>query len=213
MTNDDSPPRRFRFSIASVLLASALLVISISHLNTSRELQRTRDSLRNAQSELGILTVDDPSLVHALSLPSANRSQWRWRIQLPKRKTFRLRYLVGAIPPTGLPDDSSGAGRSTSILTDGTIQMSDPFILDAALSKDEFGEWKFRFATHARTMMPKIENPPDWLEENPRPSITWVAGRSSTESRPGNEPFVLLRYRKSQTNPTDGILVWIELVR
>lgn len=213
MTDDNSPPRRFRFSIASVLLASALVVVSISHVHTSRELERTRDSLRTAQSELGILTVDDPSLLHAISLPSPNRSQWRWRIQLPEREKFRLRYWVGAIPPNGLPLDTSRAGSSTSILTDGKKQISGPFVLDTALSKNEFGDWKLRFATHARSIMPTIENPPNWLAENPRPSITWVSGRSSTESSPSNEPFVLLRYRNSRTSPTNGILVWIELDR
>ena len=124
-----------------------------------------------------------------------------------------LCYLVGPIPPTGLPDDASEACSSTSILTDGKGQISGPFILDAGLSKNEFGDWQLRFATHDRSTMPKIGNPPEWLEENPRPSITWVAGRSSTESGLDDEPFVLLRYRKSQTNPTDGILLWIELDR
>jgi len=197
--------------MASVLLASALLVVSISHVNTSRELERTTDSLKIAQSELGVLTVDDPSLVHAISLPSPNRSQWRWRIQLPKGKTFRLRYLVGKIPPTGLPEDTSAAGSSISILTDSKGQRSVPFILDGALSKTEFGDWKLRFATDERSIQPKIENPPDWLNENPRPSLTWVAGRGRTES--GREPVVLLRYRKSEANPSDGVLVWIELDR
>ena len=206
-----SPVRRFRFSMASVLLATAFLVVSISHVHTSRELKRTKDSLKIAESALGFLTVDDPSLVHAISLPSPNRSQWRWSIQLPSGKTFRLRYLVGKIPTNGLPEDTSGAGSSTSILTDSQGQRFGPFILDGALSKTEFGDWKLEFTTDASSIQPKIENPPDWLNENPRPSLTWVAGRGRTES--GREPVVLLRSRNSETNPADGILVWIELDR
>lgn len=210
MTDDSQRSPRFRFSLASFLLASALVCVSVSHLITSRQLARTRDALTVAHNELGILSIDDPDRVHALSLPAPNRSQWRWRIQLPDSQKFRLCYLVGSIPPTGLPDDRSSAGSSTSILTDRNGQISEPFILNAALAKDELGDWKLKFATHAVSILPKIENPPDWLDMKPRPSITWVAGRSSTEDGASKEPYVLLRYYKSKSNPTDGIVVWIE---
>ena len=77
---------------------------------------------------------------------------------MPSGKTFRLRYLVGEIPPNGLPEDTSGAGRSTSILTDSLGQRFDPFILDGALSKTELGDWKLEFTTDASSIQPKIES-------------------------------------------------------
>ena len=204
---------RLRFSIANLFLVLAFFVVFISHINTSLELARTRDSLRVAQAELGVLQIDDPRELAALSLPSPSRTQWRWRIQLPTTGTFRLRYVVGSIPQTGLPTDMSQVKESISIFYDERDrQLSDPFVLNAGLAKTEFGTWRIKFSTHESSINPEIKEPPDWLDLNPRPSFTYVAGRSATDQCPPSESLVLLRYYESKDDPTTGVLVWIEPV-
>lgn len=227
VTADQRTGPRIRFSLITLLVTTALVAISISHIRTSRRLAATQSALRIAQNELGLLTIEDAKDIHAIALPSPGGMQWRWRIQLPEGHTFRLRWAVGdSIPESGLPqlpEQPDSSQMDSSAFLDARGQpwpFGDPVIVNLSIAQNEFGEWKLNWSNPGRSTSHRIDAPPDWLSERGRGLSARITGRGETEHGPANAPFVLLRYRKTMKtptgastvdmNPTDGIIVWIE---
>lgn len=226
-TADQRTSPRIRFSLVSLLLTTAVIAVSISHIQTSRRLAVTQSALTTAQNELGVLTIEDVNDVHAIALPSPGGMQWRWRIQLPKGPTFRLRWAVSdAIPESGLPqlpdqlDGSNVDGFAFLDVRGKPLPSGEPFIVNLSIARDEFGDWKLTCSYPRRSTSHTIDAPPVWLTKRGRGVTAEIAGRGKTEYLAPSQPFILLRYRKPTTtptgrmtvdmNPTDGIIVWIE---
>ena len=72
-----------KFTVATLLLFTALVAGGISHVKTSRELSHVRSELTTLRNDLAVLDVNDESQIHAIALPTYGPMQWRWRIQLP----------------------------------------------------------------------------------------------------------------------------------
>jgi hypothetical protein len=208
-------------------VATALVAVSISHIQTSRKLAVTRSALTIAQNELGVLTIGESEDIHAIALPPPGGMHWRWRIQLPKGNTFRLRWDISdSVPKSGLPTlpekpDYSNIGSLAFFKGRGNSwPAEDPMILNLTVARDRFGEWKLTWSNPDRSSSHKIDAPPSWLTQREGGMSARITGRGETEHGAADEPFVLLRYRKTKTTstgastvdmkPTNGMIVWIE---
>ncbi len=220
IVTDTPTRRRVRFSLLTLLLLTALLVVGMSHYVTSRRLDATQAELRKANNDLGQLTVDDASQLHAISLPTFQHQQWRWRVQLPPGPRYRLRWLVDNVPQDGVPQ----APRANQVeLLDSyakPVVTGEPFILTLALTKDAAGKASLTCALPDRSSTIPFKDQPAWSDGDSGIGwSTWTAGMQGTESVDKTAPLMLLRYRRGkevpggwtvETNPTEGIAVWIE---
>ncbi len=135
------PPRprwRWQFSLFTLLLVAVVACVIAAYLGTARRLQeanatvgRQKTELKTLETqiakleaELGKLTIQDPSKVHILALPSKEDWHWQWRVYLPPGKKWKITEALGEKVPrqgfdmTGVPHSSSngalGKGEFTA---------------------------------------------------------------------------------------------------
>lgn len=210
-----------RFTIATTLLLTAIVAISISHLRTSTELARVKSDLRVLRNDLIILDADDDSMIHAIALPTYGQMQWRWKVQLPRDGGYRLRYAFDQIPESGFPATSNAVDSALLDSRAKPIQGGESFNLDIGVFKDAGGVWQFETDNGSRGIRMPIRNHPAWLDKNT--TFGWgshVFGTNQTVSSDDQPTLMLLRRRKSKSlpggastvdlEPTDGLLIWIE---
>lgn len=213
--------RKLRFTLATLLVFTAIIAGGLSHVRTSLELRRVKEELTTARNELAYLDTDDTDHIYAVSLPTYGSMQWRWRIQLPEGGKYRIRSSFAQIPESALPTTSSThdvfLNRYAQPLPGG-----QPFILSLAIFKDQNGDWMLTMQIPDSGYTRRIEDPPTWLDAGS--FVNWttnVAGSKSTASCSKDEPLVLLKYRKGKIvpggvtvdmQPTDGMLIWIERI-
>lgn len=213
---------RPRFSIATLLLVTAIIAIGLSHIRTSQELGRVQRELTTARNELAYLNTEDTDQIYAVSLPTFGPLQWRWRIQLPDTGRYGLRSSFAQIPESGLPAEVSNHNHVFLDRHAKPLAGGDPFILSLAIFQDQNGDWKLTTQSPERGETSPIKNPPAWLDAGS--SVNWttnVAGDRSTASCAKDEALVLVRHRKGKIlptgvtvdmQPTDGMAVWIERI-
>ncbi len=141
---------------------------------------------------------------------------------------FRLRWAVSdSIPESGLPklpNQPVSSQMDNAAFLDARGKpwpFGEPVIVNLSIAQNEFGEWKLNWSNPGRSTSHIIDAPPDWLNRRGRGVSARITGSGKTEHGSADEPFVLLRYRKTTTtatgaltvdmNPTDGIIVWLEV--
>ena len=108
---------RFQFSLASLLLFTTIVCLSVALWVTGIKYQRAQSELQRYRDELGHLTISDPNKVHAIGLKKSDSSNWYWHVHIPEGRKCYLRYVVGDIPNGDDPKTSGSleltAGEST----------------------------------------------------------------------------------------------------
>jgi hypothetical protein len=88
---------RPRISLLSAMLLMTLVAMAIVIVTLGFEVAPLRHEVRRYRSELGILTVDDPTRVHGVQFPAAEAG-WKWKLYFPPGGNYKLRYFSGMIP-------------------------------------------------------------------------------------------------------------------
>ena len=111
-----------------------ILVLAFSHLITSRRLSATRKELLEFRYQYGVLVVDDPSRPHVLRYANLE-NPWKWHINLPNGKNYKLMCGIGAVPQDEIPNAAvlqhvqetwvSGDGENKTIFVSLTETDSD----------------------------------------------------------------------------------------
>jgi hypothetical protein len=210
--------RRIRFSIIGLLVLTLILALAASNVVSYRRLREVEPALEKLRNEVGELTVSDPRLVHAITIPSFEDSTYRWRLHLPGGRNFTLHAAAGQIPEDGLPE---GGSANTLVSHTYAPRTGDTEILQTvAVNRNQQRRWQLTIDDgNSSSTAPLPENLKPWLER--ASGRTWnVAGREKTVSEPKGKPLHLFRLRKAKElpggavtvdmQPTDGILVWIE---
>ena len=107
----DSPatqasPRRLRYSLLTLLLATAIIALSVTVILLYREVGPLRQEVRKLRDEVGHLSISDPTKLHAIQVNASEELTWKWRLWIPDNGRYRLRCSEGEIPKSGFP--SSG---------------------------------------------------------------------------------------------------------
>jgi hypothetical protein len=192
----------------------------VSHVLTSLQLRELRKEARGLRDELGYLTITDRDKLHAIALAPEEgyaSKRWRWRLHFPEGRPFRVCYKFTDLPVEGIPDDGY------EFFSD----VSGELTFSAAAVREPTGGWRLVLhyqapgAPYPETRTQIIPSD-SWLAEDA--SMSWdQAGAQTTESVDEGEPMVLLRLRRSktvnvggaagvtvETEPTDGVMIWIE---
>ena len=209
------------FTIATLLLLTALIAVSISHFDTLRELARVKAELTALRNDLAVLDTSDDDQIYATALPTYGPMHWRWRIQLPATGVYRLRYSFSQIPESGLPSSSIKIDQAFLDSRAKPLPGGEPFVLSLGVFKDGDGKWKIKTDVPGCAGTRPIKNPPAWLDSGS--FVTWsvnAGGKGKTISASKTDEFVLLNYRKGEVvlggvtvdfQPTGGnMMFWIE---
>jgi hypothetical protein len=232
-----------RFSLLTVLIVVTLICVTTSHILTSirlsrieernRELQRT---IRERNDRDGILTVDDPQLVHVIArVPDINDAAvptpptgCSWQMHIPSGKKYRICWATSQIPLEGLPGLKSG----DRLLRTGSENLTRLEVRYPEPVNPATDRCLFLFEFDCSTIDPADDDwwqsrvlPEDnlWLDETPCSfevaggDCQW--GNSFTESFSPIESIVLLRIRRQSPqisrlvrydDPQPGFMVWLE---
>ena len=108
MSGERSGPLRFSLRTLVVLTLLAAMVTGLVSMNSrNRELARRNESLtqenRRLRDELGELSIDDDTKLHAIRTSSGEGLEWAWRIWIPEGHEYRLRGHGGLVSKEGWP--------------------------------------------------------------------------------------------------------------
>jgi hypothetical protein len=86
-----------RFSLLTILVLMALAACAITIWQLWRELVPLREEVRGYRAELGKLSIDDPTSVHGIQVPTKEEG-WKWRVYFPPGSDYMLHCYTGMIP-------------------------------------------------------------------------------------------------------------------
>jgi hypothetical protein len=206
---------RLRFSLRSFFLVLFIGCLIGSNLFTALENRRLNEKLNESygtieklQAELGKLVVTDPNKLHVVAVRTYDNLTWRWRLHVPKGRSFHIYVASHEIPENGFPKD-----ENLFLLPDGETSAT------VAIRRNHLDKWVIRVAgPSGSTGMSIPDEHSAWVANHPGSSEN-QAGLSGTESTNPGEPMVLLRFRVMQEHadgsassvpePCDGVMIWV----
>ena len=97
------PNFRPRISILTALLLMTILAMAIVVAQQWREVGPLRSEVRRLRDELGQLSIEDPTKLHAIEVRTKDAMIWKWRIWVPERMNAQLRFAWSDVPLDGYP--------------------------------------------------------------------------------------------------------------
>ena len=205
--------RWLRFSLLNFLLASALICVCVSHFAISRRVARLEVEREKLRSEVGLLTIVDPTQLNVVQVPVRQELAWRWRVHVPEGAKYRLCSACGSIPSEGFITPH----------TTSTLQKPGEAVIDAYLHKDLDGKLLFTLRGPNASATSSVPDDSSWVSGNTS-SISMSDVDKTTKAFLPNSPVVLLRHRIQKkpatgvgptvtnwdSEPTDGLLIWLE---
>jgi hypothetical protein len=214
MDDPQPTPRRSwrpRISLLSVLLLMTILGMAIVIAQFWQEIGPLRKEVRALRNEVGKLSIDDRSKIHAMLVHTDEELTWKWRIWIPEGKQVAMHLQWGNVPRTGVPQ------RPTSTSTFGPGEGT----LTLKVRRDVKGEnWIANLGTTFGGSV-GVDIPPDqrfflWDQ--------WTGAGdgvgASVAFEPDQKTIVLIRNRVAQVNnsslinkidgPTAGFIIWMD---
>jgi len=227
------PWLRIRLSLLSFLLGSTLVAVIIAYWFAAREVDRLRLQVAALRTEnkghrdtLGILTISDAALAHAIYSPQFRTlNTWQWKFYAPEGRRFRLCLAYDGIAPDGAvpASDPRIVVLADNLPVEGALTCS---IRTGGTNDPQAGH----VIVHLDRITKQVELPHDssaWV----RPTIQFekqIGGEKATMNAAAGQPLVLLRlrgYRVTEVeqngvkayprlppddSPGPGVLLWIE---
>jgi hypothetical protein len=202
--------RRPQVSLFAALLLMTIVGMAIVMANLWREIAPMRTELRALRTELGHLTIDDPTKIQAITVSSDDERTSRWRIYIPPGELISIHCNVGDVPQTGIPRP-----------TDRAVPL-DPVenLVTLKFFRDELdGKWKYRFGTSTATVRGMASDDKIWLVGDGFQPYGEGIGPAPLILPDFKSSYVLQRYRmsgrddpypKNTTEPLRGFIVWLD---
>ena len=201
---------RSQFSLGTFLLLLTVGILAFSHIATSRKLSDARKELKDYRFQYGHLVVDDPTRLHVLQYAEL-ANPWKWHINFPAGKNFKMICGVGIVPTSGVPaaadlqhvQETSISGESENRTMFLSIDEKDSESLKLTIGCDG--------SQTIAQIIPKADVYAKSVFSN------FTVGNGGTFTSAPGESFVIF-YRteigtNSPGNEGKGIVVWIELVK
>ncbi len=211
------PRFRPRISILTALLLMTIVgmvfaVIHVRNRAASLELELRKLTYENRQlrDEVGALSIDDPSKIHAIRVRTEDDRTWKWRVWVPEGMTVEVRYQCGDVPRAGVPRGQSGA-----LLNSGEQWVS------MKVRRDRSGKnWMAYIETKSGSNGSSIKNESQWFDwDNMAVSVDGVDYTTKVDVDE-SKPFILERHRAAKVNSSAeikkmattaaGFIVWLE---
>jgi hypothetical protein len=232
------PPikRRWRFSLGTLILATALGLAILANYLQYRDVQATKQFLwrrhREMSEELNGLLLsherfdrvedEDPTRIHVSLVPTGSDREWFWQIALPEHEKYRIQFAVEGIAGDGfstLPFMSKDVIGPTWLKVrldaEGCKGIPPPNTASTLIACQSFR----RPYVHSPSTRWATE-PQGWCCALPGELHLWsIAGRDQRESFAPDAPPTLIRMRtvmregvdaSQPDTPGPGFLIWLE---
>jgi hypothetical protein len=202
--NNASSKGRLRYSLSGLLLVVAILALGITVWQLYAELVPMRAELRRLRDEVGELTIEDDTLLHAIEVRTPEEYVWKWRVWIPEGAGYTLHHSGEDIPKAGFP-----ASHSTITLGD-----TGEGWIEYRISRDaRTGQWMDKLSTSGGSVGSSQQ---DWVEAGSRVSTGDGVG-TRTQAFDTGQTVVLARQRVSTTakdsskieDPSAGFMIWL----
>jgi hypothetical protein len=204
------PP--LRFSLLGLFALVTIVALGVSLYLAQTRLAKAEAEVARLRQETGYLTIDDPSQVHVIAVPTGDPHAWRWRVYLPGGHDFGIFAQRGKFAPRGLLEQGVLAVQSR---IGGSSDPNQPreIVVDAALGKSAEGQaclWISENGEHDSgvffdTLLPT------WADGTKMPSEK-AAGKRTLITAAVDQPLGLLKLdgvgSKGETCD-DAVLIWI----
>ncbi|PQO41812.1 hypothetical protein C5Y96_00110 [Blastopirellula marina] len=164
MDHQEISPLRFRFSILTILLVTAIVGLSLAYFQSQWQLADRNAQLKQMRRDYQLLDVIDKSKIYVRPLKVPADNMWQWRVHLPEGSTYQIKNNYDSIPPkTPKP-----AARSSLTLSPGTYVITQMFVFDPTLA---LPQWRFLLA---------VDNPYVSLQAGgsvSREDVPWLEAR------------------------------------
>lgn len=196
-----------RISLFSTLLLMTIAGMTIVIVQFWREIGPLRREVRLLRDQVGVLTIEDESKLHAIRVLSDADFTWKWRVWIPNGKPRAVYWMWGDVSKDGVPRRSSWAP-----LNPGEEQL----LTLTAKRLDDGKSWVSHLRTARQVSTLSV---PDAAFAVPNSATLRGVERMTEIAANDGQPFVLGRYRvaaESQKKllekdvPLPGFLIWIE---
>jgi hypothetical protein len=223
--------RRSRFSLLTLILVMTIAAMGVGLWRLGREIVPMRRELQTLRAETGHLTIEDPSLIYAIAIPTMEKDVFRWRISLPRGKRLYLHCQPYDVPKSGVPPRPNPLGGS-EMVGEGQFRYECRIQFDPRNPEQLIARIGGRNETQVYGTEVKLnERREDWIENEITGRRTDSGGGLGLDQISGSvdEPFVLLRMRAQKVvvkrdaqgkrtgwsfeqidEPTDGLMIWID---
>jgi hypothetical protein len=194
-----------RFSLKTILLATAFIACGITIWLLQREVGPLRAEVKRLRNEVGFLSLEDESKLHAIRLRTPDELTWKWRLWIPPGRKYALRVDGGMIPKTGFPTEGGTIG----------IYDAGEMWVEYRIQKDpKTGSWQGMMYTSSGGVGGGEQK---WVEWGRRVGTGEGVG-NTTHVAPPDEVLILGRFLHSQTakdstqieDPASGFVIWLE---
>lgn len=222
-TDSERTPRRLRFSLRTFLLVVVGLCVGVGYYHTSRRLREAERELRALRDEVGYLSVEDRTQLHAISIDTDEPNTWRWRLFVPKGHRYSWNIACENIPQNDVPQKPGVSAISNEpywethnevLVTARLRRIDDANSQLSVQSRIGNSRWQMSDAS-LRIPNDKLR----WMSE-----ISSVDGRvigsRGTVVRDPKGPIILLQRRpyerqpdgtyEPSPNPMPGFMVWLQ---
>jgi hypothetical protein len=94
---------RPRISLISALLLMTIVGMAMVIAQLWHEVGPLRKEVRALRNEVGRLSIDDPTKVHAIEVRTNEQLSWKWRVWVPENAKVSFHTKWGNVPRTGVP--------------------------------------------------------------------------------------------------------------
>jgi hypothetical protein len=202
---------RLRFSLLTILLVTTIVGLAVVVVMQWREVIPLRTAVRKLRDEVGALSIEDPTKIHAIQVRTDEKLLWKWRVWIPEGEIVDVHMLWGDVPRTGYPKS-----RTSSRLEPGENWLTLKVVRDSAN-----GIWMAELNRRGGGVSQSIPDEAAWFDWG---GSVWFDGEGvghSTRAETGHDrDFVLLRTRAAREadlvnrrppdRPLPGFIVWLE---
>ena len=205
--------RTAKFSLRSLILLTtiaAMVAALVSLQRHNRQLAQRNAQLRDEnlrlRNELGELSVEDPTQLHAIRTSNGEGLQWEWRIWIPEGHVYLLRGSGGMVPEEGWPQEG------------GTIYLRDSGeqVIRYRIVKDPRNDkWYGSLSTRSGSVGKDLQEWVDWGSTSSRTSGVGSVSRAFPNAEDGI--IELCRHRVTQRDSSNkieenaaGFVIWLE---
>ncbi len=196
---------RWQMSLSTLLLLVTVMVLAVSHYLTSRKLSETRNELVDYRYQYGHLIVDDPSRPHLLRYAN-QENPWKWHVNFPEGKSYKMMCGVGEVPTSGVPSVSQ-LKHVQETWVYGTGENRTMFV---SLREWDSDSLKFSIGCDGSQTANQIIPKSDVYSQSVFNSFS--VGHRKTYTAAADEPFVMFYQTERKASPAggsaNGVVVW-----
>ena len=195
-----------RFSLFTLVLMTTVVAMGIALWQQHLKYSPLEDEVRRLRDEVGVLSIEDESKLHAIRVRTPDDYTWKWRLWIPEGHAYRLRCESEQVPEEGLPTGQ------------GTIHIREPgemWVMYQIRRDERTGDWRGSMITNFASVG---SDEHEWVGWSNRSSQSSGIGTTTRISEP-DENLLIERHRVSQRSsssdiedPARGFMIWLEPV-